>query len=221
MVFIFTMYMLVKREDLRNRLLLLAGMGQLNIMTQALNDAGERISRYLVMNAAVNAGFGAVFGFALFLLGVPYATLWGVLIGILRVVPYVGTLIGGVIPLLFTLAVFTTWWQPVTVLLLFLGLEAIVGNVIEPMLYGAHTGISSLALLATAIVWTLLWGWPGLVLSTPLTVVLIVMGRYVPQMGFLHILARRRGGAHSRGPVLRAPAGHGSVRGSQHRGQIS
>ncbi len=188
MVFIFTMYMLVKREDLRNRLLLLAGMGQLNIMTQALNDASERISRYLVMNAAVNAGFGAVFGFALYLVGVPYATLWGVLIGILRVVPYVGTLIGGVIPLLFTLAVFTTWWQPVTVLLLFLGLEAIVGNVIEPMLYGAHTGISSLALLATAIVWTLLWGWPGLVLSTPLTVVLIVMGRYVPQMGFLHIL---------------------------------
>ena len=188
MVFIFTMYMLVKREDLRNRLLLLAGMGQLNIMTQALNDAGERISRYLLMNAAVNAGFGAVFGVALYLVGVPYATLWGVLIGILRVVPYVGTLIGGVIPLLFTLAVFTTWWQPVTVLLLFLGLEAIVGNVIEPMLYGAHTGISSLALLATAIVWTLLWGWPGLVLSTPLTVVLIVMGRYVPQMGFLHIL---------------------------------
>jgi hypothetical protein len=129
-----------------------------------------------------------MFGLGLYLIGVPNATLWGALIGILRVVPYVGTLIGAVIPLAFTLAVFTTWWQPLAVLGLFVVLEVVVGNLIEPWLYGAHTGISSLALLATAIVWTLIWGWPGLVLSTPLTVCLIVLGRYVPQMGFLHIL---------------------------------
>ncbi len=188
MVLVFAMYMQVKREDLRNRLLLLAGMGRLNVMTQALNDAADRISKYLVMNALVNASYGVLFGLGLFLIGVPNATLWGALIAILRVVPYVGTLAGAVMPLAFTLAVFTTWWQPLAVMALFGVLEVVVSNVIEPWLYGAHTGISPLALLTTAIAWTLLWGWPGLVLSTPLTVGLIVLGRYLPQMGFLHIL---------------------------------
>ena len=188
MVVIFTIYMLLKREDLRNRLLLLAGIGRMNLMTQALNEAAARISRYLVMNVLVNAGYGLIFGIGLYLLHVPNATLWGVLMAILRMVPYVGTMIGGLSTLAFTLAVFNTWWHPLWVLLLFAGLEFVIANFAEPHIYGKGTGISAFALVLMAIVWTLLWGWPGLIVSTPLTVCLIVMGRYVPQMAFLHIL---------------------------------
>jgi predicted PurR-regulated permease PerM/methanogenic corrinoid protein MtbC1 len=188
MVVIFTIYMLIKREDLRNRLLLLAGMSRLNVMSQALNDAAQRISSYLLMNVLVNASYGIVFGVGLFFLHVPNATLWGVLLGILRMVPYAGMIIGGALPICFTFAVFPGWWTTLFVLLLFVVLEVAVSNFIEPWLYGSHTGISALALVTTAMVWTLLWGIPGLILSTPLTVCLIVMGRYVPQMSFLHIL---------------------------------
>jgi predicted PurR-regulated permease PerM len=188
MVFVFTIYMLLKREDLRNRVLLLAGMGRLNVMTQALNDAATRISSYLLLNVLVNASYGVVFGTGLFLLHVPNATLWGVLLAILRMVPYVGMILGGGLPIAFAFAVFPGWWTPIVVLLFFIVLEVTVSNFIEPWLYGSHTGISPLALVTTAMVWTLLWGLPGLVLSTPLTVCLIVMGRYVPQMSFLHIL---------------------------------
>jgi len=188
MVVIFTIYMLFKREDLRNRLLLLAGMGRLNVMTQALDDAAQRISSYLLMNVLVNASYGLIFGIGLFLLHVPNATLWGVLLGILRMVPYVGMIIGGGLPICFAFAIFPDWWRPIFVLVFFIVLEIAVSNFVEPWLYGSHTGISALALVTTAMVWTLLWGLPGLILSTPLTVCLIVMGRYMPQMSFLHIL---------------------------------
>jgi predicted PurR-regulated permease PerM len=188
MVVVFTIYMLLKREDLRNRVLLLAGMGRLNVMTQALNDAAHRVSSYLLLNVLVNASYGIVFGVGLFLLHVPNATLWGVLLGILRMVPYAGMVIGGGLPICFAFAAFPGWWTPILVLVLFVVLEVAVSNFIEPWLYGSHTGISALALVTTAMVWTLLWGLPGLILSTPLTVCLIVMGRYVPRMSFLHIL---------------------------------
>ena len=188
MVLIFTIYMLLKREDLRNRLLLLAGVSRLNLMTQALNDAAERISRYLVMNVLVNASCGVIFAIGLYLLHVPNATLWGALLALLRMVPYAGTMIAGIATIGYTLAVFPTWWHPLWAFLLFAALEVAVSNFVEPHLYGSHTGISALALVTMAIVWTLLWGWAGLVVSTPLTVCLIVFGRYVPQMSFLHIL---------------------------------
>ena len=188
MVVIFTIYMLLKREDLRNRLLLLAGVGRLNLMTQALNDAAERISKYLVMNVVVNATYGVIFAVGLFLLHVPNATLWGALLALLRMVPYAGTMIAGFATIGYTLAVFDGWYHSLWVFLLFAVLEFAVSNFVEPYLYGSHTGISALALVAMAIVWTLLWGWAGLVVSTPLTVCLIVFGRYVPQMSFLHIL---------------------------------
>jgi len=188
LVVIFTLYMLLKREDLRNRLLLLAGIGHLNLMTQALNEAAARISRYLIMNVVVNAGYGILFGVGLYMLHVPNATLWGALMGILRMVPYAGTMIAGLAPVAFTLAVFNGWWHPLWVLLLFAGLEFVIANFIEPHVYGKRTGISSFALVIMAVVWTLLWGWPGLIVSTPLTVCLIVMGRHIPQMKFLYIL---------------------------------
>ncbi|MFZ0661929.1 MAG: AI-2E family transporter [Acidobacteriaceae bacterium] len=188
MILIFTFYILVKHENLRNRLLLLAGRGRINLMTQAMNEAAGRISRYLVMNVMVNATYGVVFGVSLYFLGVPNATLWGALMGILRMVPYAGTLAGGVSAIVFTLAVFPGWWHSLWVVLLFGGLEFLVANFIEPHIYGRRTGISAFALIIMAVIWTLLWGWPGLIVSTPLTVCLIVMGRYIPQLSFLDIL---------------------------------
>jgi len=139
-VAIFTVFMLLKREDLRNRFLRLAGHGQLNIMTQALDDASGRVSRYLLMQFLVNAGFGALFGFGLFCIGLPNPALWGVVAGMLRIVPYVGTLIAATLPIALSVAVFDGWLSPLLVFVLVVGLELIVANFIEPWLYGAHVG---------------------------------------------------------------------------------
>ncbi len=188
MVLIFTVFMLLKREDLRNRLLRLAGLGQLNLMTQAIDDASNRVSRYLLMQFLVNAAFGTLFGFGLYLIGVPYAALWGVVAGMLRIVPYVGTLVAATLPLALSLAVSDGWLRPLLVFLLFAVLELVVGNFVEPWLYGAHVGISSLALLVAAVFWAVLWGPAGLILSTPLTVCAVVLGRYVPHLSFLQVL---------------------------------
>ena len=187
-VLVLTVYMLIKREDLHNRLLLLAGMGRLNLVTKALDDAGKRITSFLTMNFLVNAGYAVAFGIGLFAIGIPNATLWAVIAGVLRFVPYIGTSIGVLLPFVFALGVYQPWGPALVVLALFAVLEFSVSNILEPWLYGSHTGISTLALLIMAVFWTLLWGWPGLVLSTPLTVCLIVMGLHMPQLSFLHIL---------------------------------
>ena len=187
-IVIFTVFMLLQREDLRNRLLRLAGLSQLNLMTQAFDDAAVRVSRYILMQFLVNAGFGAVFGLGLYWIGVPYPALWGVLAALLRIVPYVGTMVAAMLPLALALAVFDGWLRPSLVFLLVSGLELILANFIEPWLYGAQVGISSLALMVTAVFWTVLWGPAGLILSTPLTVCVVVLGRYVPRLSFLHIL---------------------------------
>ena len=188
LVLIFTVFMLIKRFDLRHRLLRLVGLGQINIMTQALDDAAQRVSRYLLMQILVNTCFGTLFGFGLYLIGVPNPALWGVVAGILRIVPYVGTMIAASLPIALSLAAFNSWVPPLLVFLLFAGLETMIANFVEPWLYGANTGISSLALLVAAVFWTLLWGPAGLILSTPLTVCVVVLGRYVPQLSFLHTL---------------------------------
>ena len=180
--------MLIKRFDLRHRLFRLVGLGQINIMTQALDDAAQRVSRYLLMQVLVNAGFGTLFGFGLYCIGVPNPALWGVVAGLLRIVPYVGTMVAAALPIALSLAAFDSWLPPLLVFLLFAGLELIIANFVEPWLYGANTGISSLALLVAAVFWTVLWGPAGLILSTPLTVCVVVLGRYVPQLSFLHIL---------------------------------
>lgn len=188
MVLIFTIFILVKQEDLRDRFLRLAGVAQLHAMTLALDDAGQRISRYLLMQFVVNSCYGLCFGMGVFLIGIPNALLWGVFAGLFRLVPYVGTLAAAAFPLVLALALFHGWWPPILVVLLFGLLEFVASNFVEPLLYGAHTGISSLALLVTTVFWTMLWGWAGLVLSIPLTVCVIVLGRYVPRMSFLHVL---------------------------------
>jgi predicted PurR-regulated permease PerM len=188
LVLIFTVFMLIKRFDLRHRLFRLVGLGQINIMTQALDDAAQRVSRYLLMLILVNAAFGVLFGFGLYCIGVPNPALWGVVAGLLRIVPYVGTMVAAALPIALSLAAFDSWLPPLLVFLLFTALELIIANFVEPWLYGANTGISSLALLVAAVFWTILWGPAGLILTTPLTVCVVVLGRYVPQLYFLHIL---------------------------------
>jgi AI-2E family transporter len=136
----------------------------------------------------VNACFGILWGVGLYFIGVPYAALWGTVAALFRIVPYLGSMIGGAIPLILSLAVFDAWLPPVLVLLLFGCLELATANFIEPWLYGTHTGISPLALLLTTVFWATLWGPSGLILSTPLTVCLVVLGRHVPQFSFLHVL---------------------------------
>jgi len=187
-VLVFTVFLLVEESDLRNRIFRLAGLSRLNLMTQAVADGTRRISRYLMLQFLVNAAFGLLCGLGLYFMGVPYAALWGTVAAILRIVPYIGSVVAGLLPLLLSLAVFDGWRQPLMVFALFATLELVTGNLIEPWLYGVHTGISSLALLVTTMFWAALWGPAGLILSTPLTVCVVVLGRHVPQLSFLHIL---------------------------------
>ncbi len=185
---VFTVFLLIELTDLRNRIFRLAGLSRLNVMTQALEDAAERVSRYLTLQLLVNVGFGVLFGMGLYVIGVPYAALWGVVTAILRMVPYVGSAVAALSPFALALAVFDNWGPPLLVLLLFAALELVTANLIEPWLYGTQLGISSLALLLTAVFWATLWGPAGLILSTPLTVCVVVLGRYIPQLSFLHVL---------------------------------
>jgi predicted PurR-regulated permease PerM len=188
MVIVFVIFMLIEREALRNRLIRLVGSRQLNLTTQALDDAARRITRYLLMQLTVNAIFGVVIAVGLLVIGLPNAILWGVLAMFLRFLPYVGAWISAAIPLALSLAVFDGWTRPVLVLGLFLLNELVGNNVLEPWLYGASTGISNIGILVSAVFWTWLWGPVGLIMATPLTVCVTVIGRYVPQLTLLHTL---------------------------------
>lgn len=187
-VIILTIFMLMKRSDLRNRMLRLWGKGHLALATTAMDDAATRVSRYLLTQSLVNATFGMLLGFGLYWIGVPYSPFWGVLAALLRFIPYIGTWVAGTCPLLVALAVFEGWSRPLLTLGLFVAIEATTSALIEPWLYATRTGISSLAILVSAAFWTLLWGPIGLVLSTPLTVCLAVLGRHVPRLEFLYVL---------------------------------
>lgn len=187
-VLVFTVFILLRLEDLRNRLIRLVGHNHLNVMTQALDDASQRIGRYLLLQFIVNASYGIVIGAGLRFVGLPNPLLWGVLAAAFRFLPFVGPPIAAFLPIVLSLAVFHGWSSTLMIVGLYLIAEIVVANLVEPMLYGANTGISSLAILVAAVFWTLLWGPVGLVLSTPLTVCLVVLGRHVPQMEFLHVL---------------------------------
>ena len=188
LVIVFTAFMLMNRVDLRDRLIRLVSHGHINVMTQALDEATERVSRFLIMQFVVNTSFAVVLACGFYLIGVPNALLWGVLAGFLRFIPYLGSLIGGSLPFLLAIAVFPDWKRPLITFVLFLVMEVMVANFIEPLAYGDRTGISSLAILVAAVFWTTLWGPLGLILSTPLTVCAVVLGRYVPQFEFLNVL---------------------------------
>jgi len=187
-VLVFTIFMLMQREDLRNRFIRLAGDGRLSAMTHAMDEAGDRVSHYLFLQSMVNISYGVIIGFSLYLMHLPNAVLFGVIAGILRFLPYIGPPVGALLPVLLSLAVFEDWTRPLIVLGIFVVIEIIVANFIEPMLYGSKTGISSMAVLVAAVFWTFVWGPIGLVLSTPLTLCLVVFGRHVPNMGFLNVL---------------------------------
>jgi len=188
LVLLLVIFMLLKRDDLRGRLIRLIGQGRISTTTRAMEDAGRRVSRYLSTQFLVNTCYGICVAVGLQFIGVPNAPLWGLLSGVLRFIPYVGPWAGALLPILLSFAISTNWFTPLMTVALFIVLELIVSNFIEPWVYGANTGVSPLALIISAVFWTWLWGPVGLVLSTPMTVCLAVMGRHVPRLEFLGIL---------------------------------
>ncbi len=188
MALLFAFVMLLRRDDLGDRFIRVVGQGKILVTTRALEEAAKKVSSYLWRLLLLNGLHGLVIGIGLAFIGVPNALLWGLLSAILRFIPYIGPWLGATFAVLTALAVFPGWSQPLLTVALFALLELISNNLLEPWLYGKGTGISPLAILASALFWTWLWGPVGLVLSTPLTVCLVVMGKYVPQLQFLHLL---------------------------------
>src|ERR1035438_7983058 len=178
LVVVFTFFMLLNREDLRNRFIRLTGHEHLNVMTQAMDDASRRVSRYLSLQLLVNAGFGTIIAISLQLLGLPHEMLWGFLAGVLRFIPYIGAPIAALLPTALSIAVFDGWSKTLLILMIFFLMEIVTANFLEPHVYGRYTGLSSLAVLIAAIFWALIWGPVGLILSVPLTVCLVVVGSH-------------------------------------------
>jgi predicted PurR-regulated permease PerM len=188
LVVVVVIFMLLEREELRDRFIRLVGYGDLHRTTEALQEAGSRVAIYLLMQLVVNCAYGIPLAFGLWALGIPNAVLWGMLAIVLRFVPYIGPVIATVLPLFLAFAVDPGWSLVLWVAAIFLLLELISNNIVEPWLYGSRTGLSPLAIIVAAIFWAWLWGPVGLILSTPLTVCLAVLGRYVPQFEFLEVL---------------------------------
>jgi predicted PurR-regulated permease PerM len=188
LVIVVVIFMLLEREDLRDRFIRLVGYGDVHRTTEALQEAGKRVGHYLLMQLVVNTLYAVPIAAGLWLLGIPNALLWGLLTLVLRFVPYIGPAIGMLMPLFLALAVAPGWSLVLWTGALFLVMELVSGNILEPLLYGSRTGLSPLAIIVAAIFWTWLWGPLGLVLSTPLTVCMVVLGRYVPQFEFLEVL---------------------------------
>lgn len=187
-IIIFVIFILLQREDLRNRLIRLAGSHDLQRTTAALDDAAGRLSRLFLNQLLINTGFGVLIGMGLWLIGIPSAVLWGILATVLRFVPYVGSIIAAVFPLALAVAVDPGWSMLAWTALLFFVVEPAVGQVVEPMVYGRSTGLSPVAVVVSATFWTALWGPIGLVLATPLTVCLVVLGRHVERLEFLDVM---------------------------------
>jgi predicted PurR-regulated permease PerM len=192
-------FMLLERRELRDRVILLIGYRRMTATTKALDEAGARISRYLLVQSLINGSFGVAVGLGLFLIGVPYAVTWGCLAAALRFIPYLGAFVALVLPLAVSLAVFPGWLQPALVVGLILVLELITGWVMEPWLYGQSAGVSPVALLIALTFWTWLWGPVGLLMATPLTVCLIVLGKHLPALRGIVVLMGDR-------PVIEAKA---------------
>jgi len=187
-VIILVVFFLVRRDDLRDRFILLVGHGQMSLTTQILEDAGTRVSRYLAAAFLVNAIFGTAVGVGLSLIGVPNPILWGILATILRFIPYLGPWLAAAMPIGLSMAISGDWLAPGLTIGLFVVLELVTNNALEPWLYGKNTGVSAVAVLLAAVFWTWLWGVVGLLLATPLTVCLLVVGRHVPELSFLNTL---------------------------------
>jgi predicted PurR-regulated permease PerM len=198
-VVVFTILMLLNRENMRERLIGLIGAGRINVTTQALNEVGDRVGRYLYMQLVVNALFGIPFGTALYFIGIPNALLWGLLATLLRFIPYAGVWIAVSMPAALAFAISDDWSMVVWTLGVFVVLELLLVNLVEPLLYGRSTGLAPMAIIIAALFWTWLWGPIGLLMATPLTVCAAVMGRYIPELSFLNMLLGVE-------PVLSPPA---------------
>ncbi len=188
LVLILVVFILLQREDLRDRLIRLFGGEDLERTTTAIDDAAHRLSRLYFTLTTMNAAYGALITAALWLIGVPNPLLWGILAGLMRFVPYIGTVIAAVFPVLLAAAVEPGWSLAATTLLIFIVGEFTMGQVMEPWLLGSSTGLTPLAVIASASFWTWLWGPIGLLLAIPLTVCLTVLGRHVPQLNFIYVL---------------------------------
>jgi predicted PurR-regulated permease PerM len=188
LVIVFVIFMLLRLPDLRDRVISLLGSRNLRLTTQALDEAARKVSQYLVMQTVINGWQGAATAAGLYFIGVPNAVLWGALSMALRFVPYIGIWVAASLPLLMSFAIFDDWTQPLLVAALFIGLELFSYLALEPWLYGSRTGVSPIALIVAAAFWTWLWGPIGLLLAIPITVLLVVMGKYIPQLAFLTTL---------------------------------
>lgn len=199
-VIVLVVFMLLEREELRDRFIRLVGANDINRTTQVIEDAGTRVGTYLLMQLVVNVIYAFPIGVGLWIIGVPNALLWGLLTLVLRFVPYIGPIISAIFPMFLAFAISPGWATVLWTAALFLTVEFISSNVIEPRLYGSRTGVSSLAIIVAAIFWTSVWGPMGLVLSTPLTVCMVVIGRYLPQFAVFAVLLGDRPAlaAHSR-----------------------
>ena len=191
-VIVVLLFILMQREDLRDRLIRLAGSSDLHRTTVAMDDAARRLSRYFLGQLALNTAFGIVIGVGLWIIGVPSPVLWGIFALVMRFIPYIGAVLSAVLPIALAAAVDPGWSMVLATFLLFAIVEPIVGHVVEPLVYGHSTGLSPFSVLVSALFWTWLWGPVGLLLSTPLTVCLVVLGRHVDRLEFLDVLFSNR-----------------------------
>jgi len=187
-VLVFVIFFLLSRRDIKDRLLQLAGRGHLQVTVAAIDEAGMRISKYLFAHVSLNLVYGLAVGLVLWFLGLPGAALWGLLAALLRFIPYVGPWLSALLPAALSLAVFDGWSKPMYVAGTFIALELVSNNILEPLVYGSNSGLSTVAVLLSALFWGWLWGPVGIVLAVPLTVVVVVLGRYLPQLAAFTIL---------------------------------
>ena len=197
-VVVMAVFMLAHREDLRGRLIQLMGPRNVTLTTRTMADAVKRVSHLLLTQAYVNAAFGAVISVGLYFIGIPYALLWGTLAALLRFVPLLGALTATIFPTLAAVAIFPSWREALLTAGLFVGVDTLVANFIEPWIIGKRTGVSALALLISALFWTWLWGPLGLLLATPITVCAATVSRHVPELAFLNVLLGDETGLESR-----------------------
>lgn len=197
-VLILTAFVLTYRDDLRERLMRLASLGDLALTTQAFDEAAKSVSRYLRAMVVINAFDAALLSIAFAAVGLPNALLWGLLAGALRFMPYIGTWVGAAFPVVLSIAVFDGWSRTLLTFCSVVGIDLVIGNVVEPIVYGKRSGVSPWAVVVATLLWTWLWGIPGLLLAVPITLVLAVAGRYVPALRFLDVLL-------GDGPILSRP----------------
>lgn len=191
-ILVLVIFMLINREDMRDRLISLIGTGQLTDTTRALEDAGYRVSRYLLIQLLINCFYGLVISIGLWLFEVPYPLLWGFFAALLRYIPYLGAWLAAILPISLSLLISPEWSITIKVISLFVILELITNMILEPLLYGRGIGVSQTVLLIAVAFWTWLWGPVGLILASPLTVCLVVMSRYIPDLKFIDTLLSDR-----------------------------